>query len=230
LRSLPAGAHPGRIVQLYREGDVGAAAAGALTAALAGTGREILGRSISPKGGARELDRALRGVGGADTLVLWLRPADIEVLFNQSPRAAAVFASTLMGGRALPGMPTGWRAIAQMAYPYDLPERRRVRVDYPLGWMRLRHVALVDEQVQTDTYLACSLVSDTLNRMSDSFIRDYLVERMEEALEHRIVTGYYPRLTLAQNQRFASKGGYIVKFAEPAGGRLTPVGQWTVPP
>jgi hypothetical protein len=26
-------------------------------------------------------------------------------------------------------------------------------------------------------------------------------------LEHRLVTGYYPRLALAPNQRFASKGG-----------------------
>jgi hypothetical protein len=95
--------------------------------------------------------------------------------------------------------------------------------------MHLRHVALVDEQVQTDTYLACNLLSDTLNRMSDSFIRDYLVERMEEALAHRIVTGYYPRLGLAQNQRFASKGGYMVKFASPEGPALKPVGEWVVP-
>ena len=83
--------------------------------------------------------------------------------------------------------------------------------------------------MQTDTYLACSLLSDTLNRMADSFIRDYLVERMEEALAHRIVTGYYPRLGLAQNQRFASKGGYIVKFASPTGAQVAPIGEWMVP-
>jgi hypothetical protein len=151
------------------------------------------------------------------------------MLFMHPPVAGAAISSTLMGGKALPGLPMQWRAVTQLAYPYDLPERRRVRVDYPLGWMRLRKVALVSEQVQTDTYLACSLLSDTLNHMADSFIRDYLVERMEESLAHRIVTGYYPHLGLAQNQRFASKGGYIVKFASPTGALLAPLGDWVVP-
>jgi hypothetical protein len=228
LRSTAADARPGRIVQVYRDGDVGEAAAAALVEALSGAGGQILNRPLAAKAGARDMEKALRGVGEQDTLVLWLRPPDMESVYRQSPRAA-VMASTLMAGKALDGMPAGWRTVTQMSYPYDLPERRRVRVDYPLGWMHLRHVALVDEQVQTDTYLACNLLSDTLNRMSDSFIREYLVERMEEALAHRIVTGYYPRLGLAQNQRFASKGGYMVKFASPEGPALKPVGEWVVP-
>jgi hypothetical protein len=65
--------------------------------------------------------------------------------------------------------------------------------------------------------------------MVDTFVRDYLVERVEESLEHRIITGYYPRLALAPGQRFASKGGYMVRFAEPQGSRLLPDGEWIVP-
>jgi Cytochrome c len=227
LRATPQGL-PGRVVQVYRKGDVGEAAAAALATALTGT-RQVLNRPLAAKASGHDTDKALRDVGSQDTLVLWLRPSDIESIIRQGPRASAVMASTLMGDRALAGMPAPWRSITQMSYPYDLPERRRVRVDFPLGWMHLRHVALVDEQVQTDTYLACSLLSDTLNRMSDSFIREYLVERMEEAMAHRVVSGYYPRLGLSQNQRFASKGGFIVKFAAPTGAQLTPVGDWVVP-
>jgi hypothetical protein len=48
-------------------------------------------------------------------------------------------------------------------------------------------------------------------------------------LEHRIITGYYPRLTLAPGQRFASKGGYMVHFAEPTGAKLMADGDWIVP-
>jgi hypothetical protein len=65
--------------------------------------------------------------------------------------------------------------------------------------------------------------------MVDTFVRDYLVERIEEQLEHRIITGYYPRLALAPQQRFASKGGYIVRFRDSNGTSLTPEGDWTVP-
>jgi hypothetical protein len=72
-------------------------------------------------------------------------------------------------------------------------------------------------------------VSETLNHMVDTFVRDYLVERIEGMLEHRIITGYYPRLTLAPGQRFASKGGYVVHFAEPKGTRIIADGDWIVP-
>ena len=58
---------------------------------------------------------------------------------------------------------------------------------------------------------------------------DYLVERIEEMLEHRIVTGYYPRLALAPGQRFASKGGYVVRFAEPSGSKVVAVSEWMTP-
>ncbi len=122
-----------------------------------------------------------------------------------------------------------WRALTHLAYPFDLPDRRRVRVDYPLGWFRIRNVPVVDIQVQADTYLACGLVSETLNHMVDTFVRDYLVERIESMLEHRIITGYYPRLTLAPGQRFASKGGYVVHFADAKGTRVIADGDWIVP-
>jgi hypothetical protein len=65
--------------------------------------------------------------------------------------------------------------------------------------------------------------------MVDTFQRDYLVERIEAMLEHRIITGYYPRLALAPGQRFASKGGYIVRFTEPSGARIIADGDWIVP-
>jgi hypothetical protein len=116
-----------------------------------------------------------------------------------------------------------------MTYPFDLPDERRVRVDFPLGWFRIRQIPVVAQQVQVDTWLVCGIVADTLNHMVDTFVRDYLVERVEEMLEHRAVTGYYPRLALAPGQRFASKGGYLVRFAGPTGTHVVTDGDWIVP-
>jgi len=84
---------------------------------------------------------------------------------------------------------------------------------------------VVDQKVQADTYLACGLVSETINHIVDAFVRDYLIERVEMALDHRVLTGYYPRLTLAPGQRFASKGGYIERFSDAQGSRLTVLGE-----
>jgi hypothetical protein len=140
-----------------------------------------------------------------------------------------VFLSGLMGGLEHSPLPPSWRDAARLAYPFDLPERRRVRVDYALGWFSIRHIPVVSVQVQADTYLACSLLAETISHMADTFVGDYLIERIEDMLERRILTGYYPRLTLASGQRFASKGGYIVRFAEPEGMRLAADGDWVVP-
>ncbi|MEI8028144.1 MAG: cytochrome C, partial [Comamonadaceae bacterium] len=97
------------------------------------------------------------------------------------------------------------------------------------GWFALRKIPVVSVQVQADTYLACGLLSETLNHMVDTFVRDFLIERVESQLEHRIVTGYYPRLALANGQHFASKGGHLVQFSETAGLRLVSAHNWIVP-
>ncbi len=47
------------------------------------------------------------------------------------------------------------------------------------------------------------------------------------AFGKRAGTSYYPHLTLGPGQRFASKGGYIARFAE--GGVLLADGEWRVP-
>ena len=111
----------------------------------------------------------------------------------------------------------------------DLPDKRVVRVDYPLGWFRFRHIPVVAEQVQADTYMACGILAETLNHMADMIDPDYLVERIQEMLDHRYLTGYYPRLTLAPGQTLASKGGYLVRFTEPAGTQVVADGEWMVP-
>lgn len=218
-----------RLVQVYRAGDIGAAAAKQLAHSAARPQLEIVERVIKAGAPASELRAAVRDTHPGDDLVLWLRPADLAALESQPPAATGLWMSGLMGGLENAPLPEHWRAVTHLAYPFDLPDKRRVRVDYPLGWFRIRKVPLLDVQVQADTYLACGLLSETLNHMVDTFVRDYLVERIEGMLEHRLITGYYPRLTLAPGQRFASKGGYVVRFAEAKGTRIIATGDWIVP-
>jgi hypothetical protein len=218
-----------RLVQVYRAGDIGAAAAKALAAEPRPNNLEIVTRVLKPGPAGAELKAALADVGPGDGVVLWLRSRDLAALGSRPPEAARVWVSGLMGGLEHAPLSAGWRGVTHIAYPFDLPDRRRIRVDYPLGWFRIRNVPVLDLQVQADTYLACGLLSETLNRMVDTFVRDYLIERIEVMLEHRVITGYYPRLTLAPGQRFASKGGYVVHFADATGTKLVADGDWIVP-
>ena len=182
-----------RVVQVFRAADVGKAAAGKLADALSGEGLTIIDRSLPQAGGARDLAGALRGLNAQDalgTLAAAGRPcrpraAAARAVFRTHVRADGRPGASAAAGRVA-------RGITRIAYPFDLPELRRVRVDYPLGWFSIRKIPVVAQQAQTDTWLACGILSDAINHMADTFVRDYLVERIEEMLEHRIVTGYSP--------------------------------------
>jgi mono/diheme cytochrome c family protein len=236
---LEAGDHPAAVEQVYRAGDSGEAGARALAAQLEGHGVTVH-RTILPAGARGQavaaalsrgaLHRAARHteVRGGQALVLWLRPDDIAALGEVPARAASVYLSGLMGGLERAPLPAGWREHALMTYPFDLPGKRIVRLDYAFGFFRFQHIPVVDERVQTDTFLACSVVAEILKHMGDDFSRPYLVEKLQAQLEHRLITGYYPRLALASRQRFASKGGYLVRFRD-GGTALVAQGDWIVP-
>jgi hypothetical protein len=217
-----------RLIQVFRPDDIGAQAAAAL-AARRPPGFQHVDR-VLPKHSTRATLRNLLSIARPDdVVVLWLRPQDLASLADVPVLSKHVFMSGIMGGLDNSPLPAAWRGVTEMSYPFDLPDRRRVRMDYPLGWFHIRQIPLVDERVQADTYLACGLLAETLSHMADSFIRDYLVERVEGMLEHRILTAYYPRLALAPHQRFASKGGYLVRFADNTGSRIVPDGEWVAP-
>jgi hypothetical protein len=216
-----------QVRQVYRQGDIGEAAAAALAAIVQSSGLRVVNRIIPAGAPAAALAAAVRDVTTNEALVLWLRPRDLAAL----PGAAwaPVYLSDVMGDIDANPLPPLWRSQAHIAYPFDLPELRRVRVDYALGWFRIRGIPVVAAQVQADTYLACGLASETLKHMVDTFVPDYLIERLEDTAEHRIITGYYPHLTLGPHQRFGSKGGFLVHFDAPNGTRPIPDGPWITP-
>jgi hypothetical protein len=219
-----------RVVQIYREGDIGEEASAALTGQPALSGLTFERRSLrGTPGNGGDLTEVVQDIGPNDALVLWLRPQDLAKLPTTASKSAAAFMSGSMGGYEHSPLPQAWRSQLRMAYPIDLPDARSVRMNFPLSWFNIHHIPIVAERVQTDTYVACGVVAETLTDMLDSFVRDYLVERVETMLSHRLVNGYYPRLSLAPGQRFASKGGYIVHFAAPTGTQIVADTEWTVP-
>jgi hypothetical protein len=215
--------------QIFRAADSGEPAARALAAALKQHGITVRNHVVARDGPGASLSEALHQAANAQALVLWLRPADVAALGEAPSGATAVYLSGLMGGLDGAPLPADWRGRTEVAYPFDLPEKRRVRVDYPLGWFSIRRIPIVAEQVQADTYLACGLLSEVLSHMVDNFTRAYLIEQLQSMIEHRVITGYYPRLTLAAHQHFASKGGYLTHFADAGGRRVVADSDWLVP-
>jgi hypothetical protein len=217
---------PHRLVQVLRPGAAAEAGARQLEAAGKARGWTTELRLLKAVDTGNALTQAT-AVEPGTALVLWLSPADIAALPAQPPRAVDVWLSGLLGGLELMPLPEAWRARAGLSYPLELPERRSVSMKLPEGWFKIKRVALVDPRVQVQTYVALQILSETVGEMQVSFVPEYLIERLEVMLSHRLFNGIYPRLSLGAGQRFASKGGYLAHFD--ASRKLIPEGEWRVP-
>ena len=216
-----------RVVQLFRFGDIGEEAATALQIKLKSEAIEV--RNIAIDDRSMPLATAMQKIRADDDLVLWLRPPDLDVAALSPPPAKSIYVSGLMANLEQAPIPAAWRPKVKVIYPVDLPELRKFRMNYPLAWLKVRHIALIDERIQANTYLACGILAEQLTSMLDNFGREFLIERTEDMLSRRILTGYFPRLSLAPDQRFASKGGYLVHFVGPTGTAIAPDSDWIVP-
>ncbi len=214
------------VVQIFRQDDIGAGAARAFRDGIAAPGIEVIQRPLASRASAGDLQAALAGVKDRDAVVLWLRPDDLRILPADPPKSPLVVVSGLMAGMETAPITGAWRDVVHMAYPFELPAKRAVPLNYSLRYFSIQHIPVVAEQTQIDTYTACGILAENLENMLENFVRDYLVENIEVMLSTKTVNGYYHRLGLAPGQRFASKGGYIVRFD---GGKVIPEGNWIVP-
>ena len=224
---LTESAPQGSVVAVYREGDAGAAAAARLQLSLRDSAWRVSLKAIPAKASAAQLRAAIDRAGREGTLALWLRPKDLAAL-GGTPRGP-VYVSGILGQYENAPLPAEWRSASKLIFNVGLPEERRVRLDYAHGWFRVRRIPEIAFREQADTMLACGILSETVKHVIDAFIPDYLIERIEDTLEHRLLTGYYDRLTLGPHQRFAAKGGYFARFSQPTGPQVERLGEWIYP-
>jgi hypothetical protein len=222
---LPAGTQ--RAVQVYREDDIGAAAAQSFARAVAHS-TKVENFPLGASASAAQFAAAVARGAPGDALILWLRPEDLGRL-PAAGSPASVWISGLMGGLEHAPLPAAWLAKTHLSYPFDLPEQRRLRMTWPLTWFKIQGIKVTDERTQVDTYLSCVILAESVGALWGNFVRDYLVEMYENMLSFRTLNGYYPHLSLGPGQRIASKGGYIVHFADAAGTTVVKDGEWTVP-
>lgn len=247
-------AKPHRVVQVYRDDYVGHGAADALKQDLLGSGMEVEDHILKDKDPGA-LRRLMAGIPKTDTVMFWLRPADLAQLDGVDPVPSAYFSAFLSDAENGP-FPAAWKKNAQLVYPYELPEKRRGNMEYFWAWTKLRRLVVVDEPLQAEAFFAVDSLASTVSEMLDNLYRDYLLERAENMLTRndsakaeqqvrdRAVfnlrktalndtpqqgTSIYPRISLGPDQRFASKGGYIVRFADAGSDRLVAESGWIVP-
>jgi hypothetical protein len=222
---------PRRVLQVFRPGDVGAVAARVLGEALAREGIASEARALDAQPGGQTLADARPD----DALVFWLRPQDVAATMAAlavPPPARIILFSGLLAGMESVSLPPAWRRQSLLIYPLDAPNRRELRMSFNLHPWLLRHRLPTDadgEVLRGNTLAACKLLDDAIGRMRSHYLRDYLIESIERPMGNAAATSAYPRFSLGVGQRYASKGGYMVRFAQGEGSELVPETDWIVP-
>lgn len=215
-----------RVIEIRGTDRVAAEGAHELAEAV-GAGSLQIDEHVLPAIDATSLRRATADAAANDALVLWLRDADLAQLDGVAVPHADIYASATLAGAEHAALPAAWRAQARLADPFELPDRRRGSLARFQVWLQTRGIALVDERVQADAYLACVLLAEKVDGMLENLTREHLLERAEAILSMRLTPGMYHRLSLGPGQRFASKGGYIAHFA--GDGTLAADTDWLIP-
>jgi cytochrome c553 len=216
----------GKVVQVYRRGGAGSAAAAAFRTALAAAATvedQVLEGPV-PEAIWRRVYAANPG-----SLVLWLDASDLAGA--QAPGGAAPFvylSSSLLSGR-IPDSLIKAGANTRLVYPSDLPPKREARLLRNKLWLHNKGIAITDEALQINTQFALTVVSDVVGHIMDSFSRDYFVERIEHVVGQTPMASVYQNVSLGPGQRFAAKGSSVVQVLDADKKQLKALSGWIIP-
>lgn len=156
-----------------------------------------------------------------DELSLW--PADLIEL----PADTVILSSTLLE-EEFNTIPKHLRSISWLIHPYSLPNTpgRLVRSQ---TWLYARGIETPYTRLQSNTYLAVSVLIEALMHIRSNFSRNYMIERIEHMLENSPATSVYPRISLAPGQRYAAKGSYLLPLSALENSAQDNLKFWDVP-
>lgn len=223
-----------KIVQVFRADNSGRMPAQALRLALQ---RHAIGGVVDrPVSGQSPLSSEfwtnLLREDRPDTLVIWLNWEDSKELAKNEgihyPLADVYFSSSLLAMEK-PPLPDAWLAKTRLIYPFALPAGREQNLRQLRAWLGAKKIPLVDARIQGGTYFALTAVGDVVSHMGDIYSREYLIEGIERMTEVASFSSVYPRLSLGPDQRFASKGSYVVGFSPDVEKSLYPLSDWIIP-
>lgn len=156
-----------------------------------------------------------------------------EALLNEMTAQIQLIDRLFLPSQLLPAdnskIPPEIASKLYFAYPYELPSAYHPRAFRVRAWMNTRGLPITHTRVQFNTYYALNLLQFGLEHVVDHFSRDYLLEYIEHEAENELNPGTFPRLSLGPEQRFASKGAYLVQLDVSGKQPIAPVSSWIVP-
>jgi mono/diheme cytochrome c family protein/ABC-type branched-subunit amino acid transport system substrate-binding protein len=225
---------PAPLVQVYRKRGRGSAAASEFRRAMKQHGMtDVEERTIDDADGITPAFwQSLQLKGPSPRFVLWLDDKDLADIQRRGAVARGadrVYVSSTLAGDAFVSVATKLGGEVYAVHLRELPAESARRLSVLDVWMRAKGIPVSDAPLQANTLFAATLAAQALKHIGSNFYRDYFIERIEHIFDSMVTPSAYPRLGLGPNQRYASKGGYILRVSGGSIGELTQRGEWIVP-
>lgn len=219
------------ILQIFRANGQGAVAAKALGNALQRSDSFRLQNIVITDSKSLEPDFWDKLLKKLDTglLVLWLNQNDLETLrnFKALPSSIAVYASVSLMDVQISKLSAVTAANLYLIYPWELPDALDSRLMRVKSFLKSKQILFENERLQANTFFSVQVLGEIITHMLDNFSSEYIIERVESMLGSLSPNSIYPHLSLGAEQKFASKGSYIVKVSPD--GHLVSVDGWIIP-
>jgi hypothetical protein len=221
------------VLQVFRAADPrGVAAAAALRRSLQARGGQVRDLALSEVDkSSDDLWQSLQDHGGSEVTVLWLSESDLQRFWQDRSGGDAperIYLSTTLYDGETGAIPAQIRDWVYFVRAYELPGRLSRLLARSTGWLRVKKIYVPDEKrVQANAYFALKMAGASVANMRGFFSREYFLEGIEHMVDNATYTSVYPRISLAPDQRFVSKGCYIARLSQD--GSLDPVTDWLIP-
>ena len=80
-------------------------------------------------------------------------------------------------------------------------------------WAKSKKINYKSERVFANTYFGLALLTGAIRSSSYNLNREYLMEQYEHMIDNTVYRSIYPHLSLGPDQRFASKGVYLINMS-----------------
>lgn len=220
------------ITQVFSQDEVNTAAALAFRKAFQAKAGIALDERVLDTRPDKEYWQKLSREKTSTTLVLWLSAQDLaeaEALFGAESQVKTIYLSSTLFNTKRRGVAPRGGVRVRLVLSQDLPLNRDARLLRIKSWLHNKGIPLNEEKVLMNTYFAVSLTADVAGHLADTFSRDYFLERIEHMTGNTVTPSLYPHMSLGPDQRFASKGSYIVQVEGEDGKQLRPISGWIVP-
>jgi len=151
-------------------------------------------------------------------LIIWLNEKQTFKILNENSKEKPenVYVSSRLMNQYSPDflttkIPLSIRERVTTVHPFYIKSQKRNHLLRTKMWARIKKVKYKEELIIANTYFGLALLTGAIHSSRYNLNREYMMEQFEHMIDNTVYRSIYPHLSLGPDQRYASKGTYLIK-------------------